>query len=61
MQQVFAVIDGMVTGILAFEKEADAKTWATQNQEGGETLVLQVQAVAVYPDVASAPKHPEFF
>jgi hypothetical protein len=61
MRKVFAVIDGMVVGIIAFEKEADAQTWANQNQEGGEALGLAVTPVSVYPDVASAPKHPEFF
>jgi len=61
MKTVFAVIDGMVTGIIAFEKEADAKAWASTNQEGGEALQYAVQAVSVYPDVTSAPNHPEFF
>jgi hypothetical protein len=59
--KIYAVIDGIVTGILAFEKKEDADAWATQNQEGGETLELAVQEVAVYPDVQSAPKHPQFF
>ena len=61
MKQVFAVIDGTVLGIVAFENEQDAKAWASQNQEGGETLSYQVQAVPVYSDVASAPKNPAFF
>jgi hypothetical protein len=61
VKTVYAVIDGMVVGIIAFEKEADAQTWAKTNQEGGEALGLDVKAVSVYPDVASAPKHPEFF
>jgi len=55
MKQVYAVIDGEVLGIIAFEKEDDAKTWAANNQPGGEALALGVQAVTVYPDVDAVP------
>jgi hypothetical protein len=61
MTKVFAVIDGLVTGIIAFEKQEDAQAWATQNQEAGEALQLSVQEVSVYPDVKSAPQNPPFF
>lgn len=61
MKTVYAVIDGEVLGIIAFENKTDAETWASQNQEGGESLALGVTEVKVFPDVASAGKRGEFF
>jgi hypothetical protein len=61
MRTVYAVVDGMVLGLLAFEHEADAQEWAKDNQETGESLGLAVQPVQLYPDFKSAPKRPEFF
>ena len=60
-RKVFAVVDGLVTGIIGFESWDAAQKWANDNQESGEALQLQVQTIDVYPDAASAPKRPEFF
>jgi hypothetical protein len=59
--KVYAVIDGIVTGIIAFDNKADADAWAQQNQKGGEALSYSVIEVPVYPNLAAAPKNPEFF
>jgi hypothetical protein len=62
MKTIYAVIDGQVLGIIAFDKKEDAETWAQQNQQQGEgALVYSVTEVPVYADVKSAGGRPEFF